>query len=301
MHPSAEAIPVTPKVAAILVVRNQAEELRLALQALVKSEPREQLEILVVDCASSDETADAADEFPGVTVLRLPQHFGATKALNIATRTARAEFLLLLSPEVEVAPDTVARLAEKLEANPDTSAVCPLFTDDQGKVVARTRRWPDREALAKVREGGELDWTPLSEETLAQEECTVLYPGREALLVRRQFVAAMNYFDERFGEYWADADLATQIRRTGKKIRLYPGIRAVWHGAGKAAPGDLVHKSDRILGAAELLGKHYGFLAGFGFRSAAIFNALIQMDFSLFSALLGGTKLGAEASRSYPT
>ena len=31
----------------------------------------------------------------------LPQNFGATKALNIATRTARAEFLFLLSPEVE--------------------------------------------------------------------------------------------------------------------------------------------------------------------------------------------------------
>jgi len=36
----------------------------------------------------------------------------------------------------------------------------------------------------------------------------VLYPGREALLIRKQFVVGMNYFDERFGEYWADADLA---------------------------------------------------------------------------------------------
>jgi GT2 family glycosyltransferase len=301
MDTSDETLPVTPKVAAILIARNQAAELRRALQALAASEHREQLEILVVDCASSDETAAAADEFPGVTVLRLPQHFGATKALNIATRTARAEFLLLLSPEVEVAPGTVARLAEQLEANPDTAAVCPLFVDDGGKVVARTRRWPDRESLAPVRGGGELAWTPLPEETLAQEQCIVLYPGREALMVRRQFVAGMNYFDERFGEYWADADLAMQIRRAGRKIRLYPGIRAVWHGAGKADSDDVVHKSDRIVGAAALLGKHTGFLAGFGFRWAAIFSALIHLDFSLFSALLGGTKLGAEASRSYPT
>jgi len=301
MDTSVETLPVTPKVAAILIARNQAEELRRALRALEGSERRELLEILVVDCASSDETAAVADEFPGVTVLRLPQHFGATKALNIATRTARAEFLFLLSPEVEVAPGTVAGLAEKLEAHADTAAVCPLFIDDGGKAVARMRRWPDRESLAPVQGGGELDWTPLTEETLAQEECVVLYPGREALMVRRQFVAGMNYFDERFGEYWADADLAMQIRRAGRKIRLYPGIRAVWHAVAKAEPDDVAYKSDRILGAAALLGKHTGFLAGLGFRWGAIFNALIRFDFSLFSALLGGRKVGTEASRSYPT
>jgi hypothetical protein len=295
MDASAETIPVTPKVAALLIARNQAAELRRALQALAASEPRELLEILVVDCASSDGTAEVADQVPGVTVLRLPQHFGATKALNIATRTARAEFLLLLSPEVEVRPDTVARLAERLEANPDTSAVCPLFIDADGKVIARTRRFPDRESLAPVRVGEELGWIPLSEEMLAEEQCTVLYPGREALMVRRQFLAGMNYFDERFVEYWADADLALQIRRAGRKIRLYPGIRAVWRGAGKANLDDAAHRSDWILGAAELLGKHMGMLAGLGFRCRAIFNALIHLDFSLFTALLGGAKVGSEA------
>jgi GT2 family glycosyltransferase len=295
MDASAETIPVTPKVAALLIARNQAAELRRALQALAASEPREQLEILVVDCASSDDTADVADEFPGVTVLRLPQHFGATKALNIATRTARAEFLFLLSPEVQVSPDTVARLAEQLEANPDTSAVCPLFIDAEGKVIARTRRFPDRESLAPVRAGGELGWTPLTAETLAHQQCIVLYPGREALMVRRQFLAGMNYFDERFGEYWADADLAIQIRRAGRKIRLYPGIRVVWHGACKTDLDDVAHQSDRILGAAALLGKHTGSLPGLGFRCGAIFNALIHLDFPLFAALLGGAKLGSEA------
>ncbi len=57
----------------------------------------------------------------------------------------------------------------------------------------------------------------------------MLYPGREALLVRKQFVAGMNYFDERFGEYWADADLAIKIRKAGRKLEMYPAIRATWH------------------------------------------------------------------------
>jgi len=287
---------IIPKTAAILVGHNQADELRRALGALEKSENRELLEILVVDCGSSDSTAALGEEFPGITLLVLPQNFGATKALNIATRTARAEFLFLLSPDVEVAPDTVARLTEQLEARADLTGVCPLLVDDAREVVARTRRYPDRESLAVVRSGGELAWVPIPQETLAEERCVVLYPGREALLVRKNFVSGMNYFDERFGEYWADADMAVKIRKAGRKVEMVTGIRATWHNApADEHSDDTLYKSDRILGAARLLTKHDGFLAGFGFRMAAILGALARFDFSLLAALVGGKKVGSQA------
>jgi GT2 family glycosyltransferase len=293
--PNAVTAPVTiPKIAAIIVAHNQAAELRRAIAALERSEQREQLEILVVDCASDDSTAEVAEEFPGITMQRLPENFGATKALNIATRTARAEYLFLLSPDVEVAPDTVARLAEKLDAETSVTGACPLLVDGDGKPVMRTRPYPDRQSLAVVRGGGELAWTPIPEETLAQERCAMLYPGREALLVRKQFVAGMNYFDERFGEYWADADLAIKIRKAGRRLDMYPAIRATWY-APEAAPNATIHRSDRILGAAALLSKHEGFLAGFGFRTAAMFGALMRFDFSLLAALASGKKVGSQA------
>jgi GT2 family glycosyltransferase len=286
---------VIPKTAAVLVAYNQADELRIALSALEKSVNRDLLEILVVDCGSSDSTAALGEEFPGITLLVLPQNFGATKALNIATRTARAEFLFLLSPEVEVAPDTVARLTEELETRADLTGVCPLLVDDAGKAVARTRRYPDREGLAAVRSGGELPWVPIPDDALAQERMVVLYPGREALLVRKSFVTGMNYFDERFGEYWADADMAVKIRKAGRKVEMVTGIRAVWHAPSQSAPEDTVYKSDRIVGAAALLGKHDGFLAGLGFRVAAMLGALTRFDFGLLSALVGSKKVGSQA------
>jgi len=296
MNPAnAVTAPVTiPKIAAIIVAHNQAAELRLAIAALERSEQREQLEILVVDCASDDSTAEVAEEFPGITMQRLPENFGATKALNIATRTARAEYLFLLSPDVEVAPDTVTRLAEKLDAETSVTGACHLLVDGGGKPVMRTRPFPDRQSLAEVRGGGEPGWIAIPEEALTQERCAMLYPGREALLVRKQFVAGMNYFDQRFGEYWADADLAIKIRKAGRKLEMYPAIRATWH-APEAAPNDTTHRSDRILGAAALLSKHEGFLAGFGFRTAAMFGALMHFDFALLTALASGKKVGSQA------
>jgi len=294
MNPANAVTAPVPKIAAIIIAHNQAAELRRAIAALERSEQREQLEILVVDCASDDSTAEVAEEFPGITMQRLPENFGATKALNIATRTARAEYLFLLSPDVEVAPDTVARLAEKLDADTGVTGACPLLIDGDGKPVMRMRPYPDRESLAEVRGGGEPGWIAIPEQALKQERFAMLYPGREALLVRKQFVAGMNYFDERFGEYWADADLAIKIRKAGRKLEMYPTIRATWH-APEVAPNGTIHRSDRILGAAALLSKHEGFLAGFGFRIAAMLGALMRFDFPLLTGLAGGKKVGSQA------
>jgi hypothetical protein len=76
---------------------------------------------------------------------------------------------------------------------------------------------------------------------------------------------------------------------------MHPGIRATWHAANDPAPSDVIHRADRILGAAALLSKHDGFFAGFTFRARAILGALLHFDFPLLWALVGGTKVGSQA------
>jgi len=123
----------------------------------------------------------------------------------------------------------------------------------------------------------------------------VAYPGMDALLVRKQFVRGMNFFDERFGHYWADADLAAQVRRAGKKIRLYTGIRATYHAAPDPLAGDPLAEVDCISGAAALLSKYGG--GGFPFRLGAALSALGRFDIGRFSKILNGKKLdGSQAA-----
>lgn len=291
MNPLEPQTPTTPQVSAILIGYNQAAALRRAIEALERSANREQLEILLVDCASADETGSLDEQYPLLTVLRLPDHFGATKALNIGTRTARGELLVYLSPDVEVAPDTIVRLREKLEAASDTVAVCPLLVSPEGKPVWRAMPLPAREVFSQVCSTGNAPFTNVPD--LTQESVAVAYPGRDAVMVRRHFIAGMNYFDERLGEFWADADLALQIRRAGKKIRLYPEIRATYHATPVSREPEVAETSDRIVGAAVLLGKYGGFFAGAGFRLGATLKALFGLNFPLFFALAGGRKMDA--------
>jgi GT2 family glycosyltransferase len=273
--------PQGPQVSAIFVVHNQAAALRRALEALQKIKHPELLEIVVVDCASSDGTQHMDTDFAHISMLRMPHHFGAVKAMNIATRTSKAEVLLYLTPEVEVQPDTIDRLAEALESDPEIAAVCPLL--EPSRVFAL----PGKEALARVCQGQDLPAVSIDK---SKEFVDVEYPTLDCLMIRKGFVKGMNYFDEkRFGHYWADADLAGQVKRAGKKIRVYPSIKATYHPSPDPLQGDSLAEADKINGAIALLGK-YG-EGSTSLKVSAALGALGSFNIGKVSKILGGQKL----------
>jgi GT2 family glycosyltransferase len=213
---------------------------------------------------------------------------GAIRAMNIGTRTAKGDYLFYLSPDVEVEPGTVKALADKLEGDADAAAVCPLLLNPEGQPATRIHPLPSREMLAAVCRGATL---PVRQLDLTESMITVEYPEIDAILIRKQFVRSMNYFDERYGHYWADADLAMQVRRAGKKIRLYPEIRATYRHTDDPLAGESVAVNDRLAGAAAFVGKYEGFAPGLGFRLGLILGALARFDLGRVSALVGGQKL----------
>jgi len=294
-----EQEPQAPRVSAILVAYNQAPALRRAIQALERSRDRDRLEILVVDCGSRDESTTLDADYPAINMLRLPHHLGAARAMNIATRTAKADLVFYISPNVEVAPDTVSALADRLQPDADApetdvAAVCPLLLDAEGRPASRIHPIPTRDELAVAARGSSLPSVDLD---LAQESIAVAYPELDAVLIRKHFVRSMNYFDQRFGHYWADADLAMQIRRAGKQIRLFPGIRATYHPAPDPLEGDALANADRVSGAAALVGKYEGGGAAFTFRVGAVLSALGRFDLGMVGKLTGGQKLdGSQAA-----
>lgn len=272
---------IEPKVSAILLGFNQAAALRRAIRALEASKERERLQIIVIDCGSRDESSQLDSEFENITVLRLPMFLGAAKAMNIGVRTAKAETVFFLSPNVEVAPDTVMRLAAMVEEEGETAAVCPLLVDPSGKAVSKDR---DIAAMVAGRDTA-------SAVDVAREDVEMENPGLDALMIRKSFLKGMNYFDERFGNSWADVDLAMQIRRAQRKIRLFPAIRATYYEAPDPAADDPLYLADRQLGAAAFLTKYRGFVSGLMFRIGAIFRALGRFDLRQMSALISGQKL----------
>ncbi len=289
-EPQLQEIELPPpiKVTALVFSYDSAPALRRCLAALEGSNDRASIEILVVDCGSHDESAQLDSEFSGVTMLRLPRYFGRTKALNIGTRTAAGEYLMFMTPEVEVLPTTIPSLVATLEADPEAAAVCPLLMDTRTQTAVQFFRLPTPATG--------LGLTPVTVDKSAQL-FPVEYATFQAFLVRKFFVKGINYLDERYGDSWSDAELCYQIRRASRKTLALPQVTALYTpGSPYAESARTILAADRVHGAAVFFSKHYGFATGMLFRIKAILGALFTLRISLFAALISGAKIDGSQS-----
>jgi hypothetical protein len=282
------------KVSVLIVSFNNAEALRRCLASLERSKGRESMEIIVVDDGSRDESPQLDSEFPQATFLRLPRHFGLTKALNIGVRTSVGEYIFFLHADTEVFPETVPLLAAKLDAEPEAAAVCPLLVTPAGAIESQNRPLPDPASLYREwRSGAPAAGTAVVSGGEAME---VEYPDSAAIMARSYFVKGMRHFDERYGEFGAHEELCWQIQRGSRKTLLVPSIKVVHYSQHipierlPAATRGLL-SADQALGSAVFVSKHYGFLAGLKFRLSAIFSSLLAFRFAVFTRLLSGQRI----------
>jgi GT2 family glycosyltransferase len=281
-------LPPAIKVTALVFSYDSAPALRRCLAALEGSNDRASMEILVVDCGSHDESAQLDSEFSGVAMLRLPRYFGRTKALNIGTRTSAGEYLLFMTPEVEVLPTTIPSLVARLESDSETVAVCPLLVDTKAKLAEQFFRLPTPDTG--------MDLTPVAVDKTA-EVFPVELATFQAFLVRKFFVKGLNYLDERYGDSWSDAELCYQIRRVSRKTLALPQVTALYTpGSPYAESARTILTADRVHGAAVFFGKHYGMMSGILFRTKAILKALFTFRIPLFIALVSGAKIDGSQS-----
>jgi GT2 family glycosyltransferase len=263
------------RVTALVVSLNNAEALRRCLTALGKSTSRESLEIIVVDKGSRDDCPTIDAEFPNITMLRMPRNFGTTKALNIGMRTAAAGLMFFLVPEVEVHPDTIAKLAAKLDSDPDAMAACPVLGGGQ------FYRLPTPAT------------GPVFEPVVVDTESAVEGATFTAMLASRYFIRGINFLDEKYGETFSDADLCFQIRRSGKKVVAMPQVACGFTPRPDRFPdGALkVLEADRIAGAIRYFKKYYGLVPSMLFRIKTILKLLFTFRLGLMVAVMGRKKV----------
>ncbi|MEY2448729.1 MAG: hypothetical protein QOH79_2205 [Acidimicrobiaceae bacterium] len=98
-----------------------------AIAALEKTEwPRERLELVVIDNASSDGSdGEIERRFPGVRLIRSPRNTGFP-ANNLAMRDLEeVDYVALVNNDAFVTPGWLAPLVQTLEADPSLGAACP--------------------------------------------------------------------------------------------------------------------------------------------------------------------------------
>jgi len=106
------------KLSVIIPAYNESQTLRSCVEAVYARNPGLDLEILVVDDASTDSTPDvaAALDFPGLKYLRHDSNRGKGAAIRTALPHATGEFVLIQDADLEYDPAQYGLLLEPLES-----------------------------------------------------------------------------------------------------------------------------------------------------------------------------------------
>lgn len=126
-RPAEDAVSGGPFVSVVVPVHDGGSHLGQCLDALLGG-GGDGCEVLVVDDASTDGSAGVARS-RNAKVLRLAARRGPAAARNLGAREARGDVLLFVDADVLVRPDTVARVAERLRAEPGLAAVFGSYDD----------------------------------------------------------------------------------------------------------------------------------------------------------------------------
>ena len=215
-------------VSVIIPTRNTAALTAEAVRAVLAGDRAVNVEVIVVDNGSTDETATALlREFPQIKLLRAGQNLGFARACNLAARSAAGEFLLLLNSDARPEPDALLHAVQWLRAHPDCAVAGAQLLNAEGSRQNSIANFP---TLA----------TELLNKSLLRRLWPKKFPGKEQIFTapievetvvgvfvfaRKSIWVEFGGLDERFFFFFEETDFCLQVRKKSPRYALAAGPR----------------------------------------------------------------------------
>ncbi len=229
------------RVTVIMVNYNSGPWLARSLRAL-KGESARFPVTRILDNASDDGSLEQVPQLPGLEIERSPVNLGFGRGINRLLERVDTEFALILNPDCLLVPEGLKALIAEMDAHPEAGMVSGRIFDMSGNEQRGSRRQlpgPKRvlNEIFRFRGGNGIDLThmPPPRGALAVEAVS-----GACMLVRREAVAAIGGFDDRFPMHFEDLDLMARLQRAGWRIRLVPDV-AISHAGGISSRSRPVH------------------------------------------------------------
>ncbi len=232
VSPSAAEVSATD--VSIIVVSYNTREMTLDCLASIAAETQRSHEVIVVDNASKDGSAEAvarvAQDDPRLRLMAETDNHGFARANNIAAGVAHGEYLLLLNPDTVVLDGAIDRLLAFAERTPEAgiwggrtvygdgrlNPTCCWRRMSLWSVICRTTGlsgvFPQSDLFNPEAYG---DWKRDTE-----REVDIVTGA--FFLIRRAFWEQLGGFDLRYVMYGEEADLCLRARAFGARPRMTP-------------------------------------------------------------------------------
>jgi len=184
-------------------------------------------QVIVVDNASEDDSVlMVKSEFPQVTLMVNSKNLGFSGGNNVALRTIKSEYTLLLNPDTVVYPNSIDRVLKYMTLNPTVgAATCRVELPDGSLDYSCHRKFPDPwntfiyffTGLAKKSGYSYTDIPPGIHEI---DSLTGAFA-----LIRTAVGKSLNWLDEDY--YWngEDLDFCFRLKKSGHKVIYIPDVK----------------------------------------------------------------------------
>ncbi len=240
----------------IVVSWNTREILRDCLAAVCRHLPAGARELVVVDNASADGSAEmVAEQFPEARLIRNAANLGFGRAANQGMSAASGDHLLLLNSDAFLLDDSLLALSRRLERDTTLGLVGPRIELDDGHLQSSARRFPSvgRLALSELwlyrllsrRRAADLLLGPYWAHD-AEREADWLVGA--CLLLRREVFERTGGFDPAIFMYGEEVEWCHRVRGAGWRILFCPEaqVRHLNHKSADKLFGD-AGRTDRCL------------------------------------------------------
>jgi N-acetylglucosaminyl-diphospho-decaprenol L-rhamnosyltransferase len=240
----------------VIVSYNARADLERCLHSLASAPPATPHEIVVVDNASPDGSAEAIRvNWPAVRVIPEPVNRGFAAGCNVGIRASHGELVLLLNGDTIVPAGALDRLVERLRAEPEAAVAGPRLVDAHGtpelsfgRMIGPLAEFRQKRLVTRLERQHPAAVRAVTEMTSRER-----YPdwvSGACLLVRRTDAEAVGLLDERYFLYTEDVDFCAAIRRRGRRVLFTPAAEIV-HLRGRsraraASPAETAYRRSQI-------------------------------------------------------
>jgi GT2 family glycosyltransferase len=277
----------------VIVGWNAKHYLELCLESLAAAPPRRSMEIIVVDNASSDGSAEMIEaRFPYVKLIRSSENLGFAKGNNVAIRKCRGRYIALVNPDVIVFSGCLDALADFLDQNPKVGNVGPRVLNPDMTMQSTCRRFPtlwnnfcSATGLAtKFKKSrilaGEHMFYFSHDRTLSVDVLVGCFS-----MIRREAFNDVGLLDEDLFMYGDDVDWCRRCWKSGWHVVFFPGAEAI-HDRGKiTAPYPVRFAVAQQKSVLFYWRKHHGLWGEIGIRSIMLFHHLARYGFAVVAGL----------------
>lgn len=217
-----------PLVYAVVLAWNNKEMTIDCVESLLASQYFN-MRLLVVDNGSTDGTSDVLRErFPKIEIVRLPVNLGVAGGYNAGLEYALdhgAQYILVANNDIIVDQMMLSHLVEALENIPRSGIGMPKIYHYFGD---RTRLWCTGAYWRKFPPTVKMMGVNTRDSHRFSNIREIEYAPSCCLLIRREVLEKVGYFDTGYFFYYDDWDFSVRTRKAGFSIWFIPTAN-VWH------------------------------------------------------------------------